>query len=92
MSKIGVLIADDHALVREGIAAFLKVSNEIEVIGEASDGIEAIEKAKKLKPDVVLMDLAMPKLGGLEASIEMKKIMPDIKILVLTQYENKVWH
>ncbi len=92
MSKIGVLIADDHALVREGIAAFLKVSNEIEVIGEASDGIEAIEKAKKLKPDVVLMDIAMPKLGGLEASIEMKKIMPDIKILVLTQYENKVWH
>lgn len=92
MSKIGVLIADDHALVREGIAAFLKVSNEIEVIGEASDRIEAIEKAKKLKPDVVLMDIAMPKLGGLEASIEMKKIMPDIKILVLTQYENKVWH
>lgn len=89
MSKIGVLIADDHALVREGIAAFLKVSNEIEVIGEASDGIDAIEKAKKLKPDVVLMDIAMPKLGGLEASIELKKIMPDIKILVLTQYEDK---
>jgi len=89
MSKIKVLIADDHALVREGIAAFLKLSTDIEVIGEASDGIAAIEKAKNFKPDVILMDIAMPKLGGLEATIELKKILPDLKILVLTQYEDK---
>jgi two-component system response regulator NreC len=89
MSNIKVLIADDHALVREGIAAFLKLSNDIEVIGEASDGIMAIEIAKKFRPDVILMDIAMPKLGGLEATVELKKILPDVKILVLTQYEDK---
>lgn len=89
MTKIRVLIADDHALVREGIAAFLRFSDEIEVVGEASDGIEAIEKAKKCKPDVILMDIAMPKLGGLEATVELKKIFPDIRILVLTQYDDK---
>lgn len=89
MAKIRVLIADDHALVREGIAAFLRFSDEIDVVGEASDGIEAIEKAKKYKPDVVLMDIAMPKLGGLEATVELKKIFPYIKILVLTQYDDR---
>lgn len=89
MSKIRVLIADDHALVREGIIAILKLYDDIEVVGEAADGIEAIEKAKKLNPDVVTMDIAMPKLGGLEATIELKKINPDIKILVLTQYDDK---
>ncbi len=89
MSKIRVMIADDHALVREGIAAFLKMSSDIEVVGEAADGIEAIEGVKKFKPDVVLMDIAMPKLGGLEALVEIKKIDPNTKVLVLTQYEDK---
>lgn len=89
MSKITVLIADDHALVREGIAAFLKLCDDIEVIAEASDGIEAIEKAKKFNPDIILMDISMPKLGGLEATTELKKTNPDIKILVLTQYDDK---
>lgn len=89
MSKIKVLIADDHALVREGITAFLKTCGDIEVIAEASDGIEAIEKMNKFHPDIVVMDISMPKLGGYEATIEMKKINPDIKILVLTQYEDK---
>ncbi|HUO78415.1 MAG TPA: response regulator transcription factor [Thermodesulfovibrionales bacterium] len=89
MSKIRVLIADDHTLVREGIAAFLKLSDDIEVVAEASDGLEAIEKVKKFTPDVVLMDIAMPKLGGLEATVEIKKMNPDTKILVLTQYDDK---
>lgn len=89
MSKTRVLIADDHALVREGIAAFLKLSEDIEVIAEASDGFEAIKKTDELKPDIVLMDINMPKLGGLEATVEIKKSHPDIKILVLTQYEDK---
>ena len=89
MSKIRVLIADDHTLVREGIAAFLKLCDDIEVIAEASDGLEAIEKVKKFTPDVVLMDISMPKLGGLEATVEIKKMNPDTKILVLTQYDDK---
>ncbi|KAF0144653.1 MAG: two component LuxR family transcriptional regulator [Nitrospirae bacterium] len=89
MSKTRVMIVDDHALVREGIAAFLKMSSDIEVVGEAADGIEAIEGVKKLNPDIVIMDIAMPKLGGLEALVEIKKINPDAKVLVLTQYEDK---
>lgn len=89
MPKIRVLIADDHALVREGIAAFLRMCDDIEVVGEASDGIEAIERVHKLKPDIVLMDISMPKLGGLEATVELKKTDPAIKIIVLTQYDDK---
>ena len=89
MSKIRVLIADDHSLVREGIAAFLRMCDDIEVVGEASDGIEAIERAQKLRPDIILMDISMPKLGGLEATVELKKTDPDIKIIVLTQYDDR---
>jgi DNA-binding NarL/FixJ family response regulator len=88
MSKIRVLIADDHALVREGISAFLKLCDDIEVVAEASDGLEAIEQAKKFDPDVILLDIAMPKLGGLEATIELGKTTPRAKILVLTQYDD----
>jgi DNA-binding NarL/FixJ family response regulator len=89
MSKIKVLIADDHALVREGIAAFLKLCDDIDVVAEASDGLEAIQKLRKFSPDIIIMDVNMPKLGGLEATIEIKKSDPSIKILVLTQYEDK---
>lgn len=89
--KIRILIADDHALVRQGIIAFLQISDEIDVVGEASDGMSAIEAVKKHKPDIVIMDVAMPVLGGLEATIEIKKINPDVKILVLTQYEDRIY-
>ncbi len=89
MSKIRVLIADDHSLVREGIIAFLKNTTDIEVVAEASDGIEAIEKARTFRPDIILMDISMPRLGGLEATIEIRKFDPSIKILVLTQYDDK---
>ncbi|OGW53740.1 MAG: DNA-binding response regulator [Nitrospirae bacterium RBG_19FT_COMBO_55_12] len=89
MSKIRVLIADDHALVREGIAAFLKLCDDIEVVCEASDGIEVIERAHKFKPDIILMDIGMPKLGGLEATVELRKSAPNIKIIVLTQYDDR---
>jgi DNA-binding NarL/FixJ family response regulator len=68
MSKTRILVADDHALVREGIIALLKLHDDIEVLAEAADGKETIEKAVKLRPDIVLMDIAMPGLGGLEAS------------------------
>jgi DNA-binding NarL/FixJ family response regulator len=87
--KVKVLIADDHALVREGIAAFLKISDEFEIVAEASDGLEAIEKTNRLCPDIVIMDINMPKLGGLEATVEIKKLRPETKVLVLTQYEDK---
>jgi DNA-binding NarL/FixJ family response regulator len=87
--KKRVLIADDHALVREGIAAFLRLCDDIEVIAEASDGLEAIEKTGQHHPDIVIMDVNMPKLGGLETTIEIKKMHPHIKVLVLTQYEDR---
>ena len=89
MSKTRVLIVDDHALVREGITAFLKMCDDIEVVAEASDGLEAIEKVKKIHPDIILMDISMPKLGGFEAVTEIKKIAPHAKILILTQYDDK---
>jgi DNA-binding NarL/FixJ family response regulator len=89
MHKKKVMIADDHALVREGIAAFLKLCDDFEVVAEASDGIEAIEKAGKHHPDIIIMDINMPKLGGLEATVEVRKMFPDIKVLVLTQYEDR---
>ena len=88
---IKILIADDHTLVRAGLAAFLRISDNFVVIGEAEDGFEVIEATRKLRPDVVLMDIAMPRLGGLEATLEIKKINPDTKILVLTQFEDTVY-
>jgi two-component system response regulator NreC len=89
--KVRILIADDHALVREGIMAFLGMAEDLEVAGEAADGVATIEQAKKLKPDVILMDINMPKLGGLEATVELRKALPDTKIIVLTQYEDAVY-
>jgi two-component system response regulator NreC len=89
MHKKKVLIADDHALVREGIVAFLKLCDDIEVVAEASDGLEAIEKTNKYRPDIIIMDINMPKLGGLETTVEIKKMYPHIKVLVLTQYEDR---
>ena len=88
---IKILIADDHALFRTGLAAFLKISEDFEVVGEAVDGVEVIAAAWKLKPDVILMDIDMPKLGGLEATLEIKKMNPDIKILLLSQYEDPIY-
>lgn len=89
MSKIKVLIADDHAILREGIKALLERHEDIEVVGEAADGAEAIRKVTELNPDVVLMDIAMPGLGGLEATLELRRISPETKIIVLTQYDNR---
>lgn len=88
MPKIRVLIADDHAILREGLKALLSLADDIEVVGEAADGEEAIERVRALRPDLVLMDVAMPGLGGLEATLAIRREHPDVKILVLTQYED----
>jgi two-component system response regulator NreC len=86
---IKILIADDHALVREGIIALLSPHHQFQIVGTAARGQEAIEKADKLRPDIILMDIAMPGLGGLEATLEIRKSYPEIKILVLSQYDDK---
>jgi DNA-binding NarL/FixJ family response regulator len=88
MNRIRVLIADDHAIVREGIRMILDSHEDIEVVGEAADGRETIGRVEELRPDVVLMDIAMPGLGGLEATLEIVKAHPESKVLVLTQYDD----
>jgi DNA-binding NarL/FixJ family response regulator len=89
MSGTRVLIVDDHALVRDGIRALLARADDLAVVGEAGGGRDAIALARSLKPDVVLMDIAMPDLGGLEATIEIRKESPGTKIIVLTQYADR---
>jgi DNA-binding NarL/FixJ family response regulator len=86
MAKHRILIADDHAILREGVRALLATADDLDVVGEAGDGREAIELAERLEPDAILMDVAMPGLGGLEATLEIRRRVPRAKILVLTQY------
>ncbi|MBM7702747.1 DNA-binding NarL/FixJ family response regulator [Bacillus iocasae] len=87
--KIKVLIADDHHVVRRGLLFFLKTQAEIEVIGEAKDGVEAVELAQRLKPDVVLMDLVMPNMDGIEATKKLKEVEPNMKVLILTSFADQ---
>jgi two-component system response regulator NreC len=82
------LIVDDHTLVREGVRALLGLIYDIEVVGEAANGREALSRIKQLSPDVVLMDLAMPVMGGLEATRRVRKQFPEVKVLALTQYDD----
>ena len=89
MSKIRVLIADDHSIVRAGVRSLLEDYADIEVIGEASSGWEAIEQATRLQPDVVLMDIAMEDLSGLEATQEIRERNPQINILALTMHDRE---
>jgi DNA-binding NarL/FixJ family response regulator len=89
MSAVRVLIVDDHALLREGIRALLARADDMAVVGEAGGGREAIALARTLTPDVILMDIAMPDLGGLEATVEIRKDCPDAKIIVLSQYGDR---
>lgn len=85
---IRILICDDHAVVRRGLRSLIGVNTEMELVGEAVDGEEAVSMAKKLKPDVIIMDLIMPRKNGIDATTEIKKITPDAKILVLTSFSD----
>lgn len=89
MQKIRVLVVDDHTIVRDGICALLALAGDIEVVGEAANGSEALKMVKELSPDVVLMDIAMPIMGGLEATRRIFKEFSRTKVLVLTQYDDK---
>ncbi len=89
MNKIKILIVDDHLLVRTGITSLLKDVVDIEIIGEAENGRDAIKKTGELKPDVILMDISMPEISGLEATPKIKLLFPDTKILILTMHENE---
>jgi len=91
MQKIRVLVVDDHTIVRDGICALLGLAGDMEVVGEAANGREALEMVQKLVPDVVLMDIAMPVMGGLEATRRIRKELPKVKVLALTQYDDKAY-
>jgi DNA-binding NarL/FixJ family response regulator len=86
MRKIGVLLVDDHTVVRQGLRALLRAEEDIEVVGEAENGRQAVMLARKSTPDVVLMDIAMPLLNGFEATRQILKLIPTTKVLVLTSY------
>ena len=86
---IRVLVVDDHLVVREGLCALLIPYNGMEVVGEAADGTEAVEKARLLQPDVILMDLNLPVKSGLEAIVDIIRENPEARILVLTSYEEE---
>jgi len=89
MERIKVLIADDHRVVREGLMAILKTKENIEVVGEAQDGQDAIQKVRTLEPDVILMDVSMPRMGGVEATRLIKREFPHIGIIALTMYDEQ---
>ena len=84
--SIGVLIVDDHAVVREGLRTFLELQDWIEIVGEAADGAEAIREAERLRPDVILIDLLMPKLDGAAAMRELRRRQPATRAIVLTSF------
>lgn len=86
---IRVLIADDHHVVRRGLVFFLKTQKDIEIAGEAKNGQEAVELARALKPDIVLMDLVMPLMDGIEATRLIKKEFPDMKVMMLTSFSDQ---
>ncbi len=86
---IRVLVVDDHAILRDGICSLLAQQEEIKVVGEAENGRQALEQVARLQPDIVLMDIAMPEMNGLEATRHITRAYPQIKVLILTQHDNR---
>ena len=89
MTPVRVLLADDHALVRAGIRALLEGLEGVTVVAEAANGIEVLELARKHRPDVVLLDISMPGLGGLEASAQLKQELPEVRVVMLSMHANE---
>lgn len=89
MNEIKVLLADDHRVLRDGLKSMLDQPDEIEIVGEAQDGLQAVEMADRLSPDVIVMDIAMPNLNGIDATRSIRQKHPEIKIVVLTMYETE---
>ncbi len=89
MSNTKIVIVDDHRVVVEGIKSALQELPEFEVVGEAADGLQSVELAKSLRPDIVIMDVSMPHLNGLEATKQIKQFHPEIKIIIYTMYSDK---
>jgi len=87
MANIRILLAEDHVVVRESIRQSLNRERDLEVVGEASDGEEAVQLTDKLKPDVVIVDVAVPKLTGIEATRQIKAFLPSVAVLILTGYD-----
>ena len=85
---IKVLLVDDHTILRQGIRALLAREPDIDVVGEASDGLEALDQVPRLKPHVVIMDLVMPRMNGLEATRQIRELYPDVRILILSMYDD----
>src|SRR5688572_14555985 len=83
---IRILLADDHDVVREGLKASLRIHEDLSIVGEARDGVEAVELAARLKPDLVVMDVRMPRLSGIEACRDIQAVQPETHVLVLTSY------
>src|SRR5437867_6108915 len=88
MAKITVLLADDHTVVRQGLRALLVAEGDIDIVGEAENGRQAVQLAKKLLPEVVVMDIAMPVLNGLEATRQITRALPSTKVLILSSYSD----
>jgi DNA-binding NarL/FixJ family response regulator len=89
MEKINIVLADDHVLVRNGIKAMLESDTQIDVIGEASNGVEALESAKSLKPDILILDIRMPEMNGLEAAARLKDFAPNTKAMILSMHDSE---
>lgn len=88
-AKKRVLVAEDHQMLREGLKAILANRDDLEIVGEAVDGLEALRKVKRLKPDLMLLDLSMPRMNGLSVLLDAKSYLPEIKILVLTIHQSE---
>jgi two-component system response regulator NreC len=89
MAKIRILLTDDHTLFRQGIKTLLSAEADLDIVGEAANGTEAVEKVSELRPDLVLMDIGMPGLSSFEATRQIKKVRPDTKVLFLTMYDDE---